>query len=412
MTLRSAARGFIAFLLSVPGSNDQPVDLRGDADYTGRVGYSGGEVSCNGSRCHGTCTLRIKDLRESDFAVYKFRFTTNQPRGEYTVDPGVTLFVSDLQVKVSFPDPTDPTRGELECHSRCGLAGNHLYTWFRNGENVGQRVNSWVQPQSGGSYSCAVEGHNLSSPLVYAPKTPSVTVSPSGEIEEGSSVTLSCSSDANPAAKYTWFREHEDSVRESGQNYTITNITSEHEGNYYCQAHNAFGRQNSSFLFIKVTSSSLTAMVAVSTIVMLLATILLLVFLWMRRKRAFRKACGQGGRPDTVEEPHPVPVYENASALTNQMVPTALREPTEEHDDLHYASIHPSRSKNQEVPRWLPGSRVQSDQTDALFYSVVNVKRPNAVPGEREKTEATETSVLYSTVKNNPEIEVAAAGFK
>ncbi|XP_056440640.1 B-cell receptor CD22-like isoform X3 [Gadus chalcogrammus] len=322
------------------------------------------------------------------------------------------LSVPDLQVKVSFPDPTDPTRGELECHSRCGLAGNHLYTWFRNGENVGQRVNSWVQPQSGGSYSCAVEGHNLSSPLVYAPKTPSVTVSPSGEIEEGSSVTLSCSSDANPAAKYTWFREHEDSVRESGQNYTITNITSEHEGNYYCQAHNAFGRQNSSFLFIKVTSSSLTAMVAVSTIVMLLATILLLVFLWMRRKRAFRKACGQGGRPDTVEEPHPVPVYENASALTNQMVPTALREPTEEHDDLHYASIHPSRSKNQEVPRWLPGSRVQSDQTDALFYSVVNVKRPNAVPGEREKTEATETSVLYSTVKNNPEIEVAAAGFK
>ena len=75
-------------------SNDQPVDLQGDADYTGRVGYSCGEDSCNGSRCHGTCTLRIKDLRESDFAVYKFRFTTNQPRGEYTVDPGVTLFVS------------------------------------------------------------------------------------------------------------------------------------------------------------------------------------------------------------------------------------------------------------------------------------------------------------------------------
>ena len=67
---------------------------------------------------------------------------------------------------MSFPDPTDPTRAELECHSRCGLAGNHLYTWFRNGENVGQGVNSWVQPQSGGSYSCAVEEHNLSSPLV------------------------------------------------------------------------------------------------------------------------------------------------------------------------------------------------------------------------------------------------------
>ena len=74
-------------------------------------------------------------------------------------------------------------------------------------------------------------------------------------------------------------------------------------------------------------------------------------------------------------------MYENASALTNQMVPTALREPTEEHDDLHYASIHTSRSDNQEVPRCWVGSRAQSDQADAVFYSVVNIKRLNAGPG-------------------------------
>ena len=80
--------------------------------------------------------------------------------------------------------------------------------------------------------------------------TPSVNVSPSGEIEEGSSVTLSCSSDANPAANYTWFKEHEDSVKESGQNYTITNIPSVLGGNYYCQAHNAIGLHNSTFLLI------------------------------------------------------------------------------------------------------------------------------------------------------------------
>ncbi|CAL8399171.1 unnamed protein product [Arctogadus glacialis] len=537
MSLRSAARGFLAFLLSVPAlqgidewtvtyspsnvcalrkstvdlsctyeypdnvlyrpttvntlwftkvSNDQPVDLRGDADYTGRVGYSCGKVSCKGSRCHGTCTLRIKELRESDSDVYKFRFTTNQPRGEYTVDPGVTLSVTDLQVKVSFPDPPDPTRAELECHSRCGLAGDPPYIWFRNGHNLRHGEKNLVQPRSGGSYSCAVEGHNLSSPSVYAPKTPSVTVSPSGEIkegssvtlncssdanpaadytwfkvnidnssrdmnkgqplvfghilstdsgqyrcdaqnklgkksvsisinvqygpkhtsvysspsggiEEGSSVTLSCSSDANPAANYTWFKEHEVSVEESGQKHTITNIPPELGGNYYCQAHNEIGRHNSPFLFIKVTSSSHTAMEAVTTSVMLLATILLLlVFLWMRRKRASRKACGQAGRPDTVEEPLPLPVYENASALTNQMVPTLGERNEEKDDDLHCASIHASRSENQEVPRWLTGSRVQSDQTDASFYSVVNIKRLNAVPGESDKTE---TSEVYSNVK-------------
>ena len=87
------------------------------------------------------------------------------------------------------------------------------------------------------------------------PNHTSVYSSPSGGIEEGSSVTLSCSSDANPAANYTWFREHEVPVKESGQNYTITHITSEHGGNYYCQAHNEIGRHNSPFLFIKGNSS-------------------------------------------------------------------------------------------------------------------------------------------------------------
>ncbi|XP_030204283.1 carcinoembryonic antigen-related cell adhesion molecule 6-like [Gadus morhua] len=191
--------------------------------------------------------------------------------------------------------------------------------------------------------------------MTDAPKTPSVTVSPSGEIEEGSSVTLSCSSDANPAAEYTWFKQHEDSVKASGQNYIITNITSELGGNYYCQAHNAIGHHNSTFLLIKVciqglksTSPSWTTTVAVRGIVVLLATVLLLVFLWMRRTRASGKACGQGGRPDTVEELLPAPVYENVSALTNRLAPAAQREPIEEQDGHHCAIIHTSLSENQD----------------------------------------------------------------
>ncbi|CAL8399108.1 unnamed protein product [Arctogadus glacialis] len=601
MHLRSAAGGFLAFLLSVPVlqgngdwrvtyssnnvcalrgamvaisctyeypddvqyrpttvrtlwftkvSNKQPVDLEHDTDYTGRVESSCGLVKCTGSRCHGTCTLRIRDLRQTDSAFYKFRFTTNQPGGKYTGDLGVKLSVKDLQVKVSFPYPTILTLAELECHSICGLAGDPPYIWFRNGLYVGQGVNYRANILSGNSYLCAVEGYeHLRSTSVYAPKTPSVTVSPSGEIEEGSSVTLSCSSDANPAANYTWFkvitdyssrelmqgpqlhfgsilssdsgqyyclvqtelrtksesiyvtvkygpkqtsvlsspsgeieegssvtlscssdanpaaeytwfknnqpllwgpsqrhtfpsvrpedrgtyrchaennygnlssnslfldvqyapktpsqtmshsgeieegssvtlscrsdanpaanytwfREHEVSVKGSRQNYTITNITSELGGNYYCQAHNAIGLHSSPFLLITVcvqclkvvTSSSWTTTVAVRTIVVFLATVLLLVFLWKRRKRASSKAGGQGGRPDTVEEEllH-VPVYENISALTNRWAPAAQREPIEEQDGHHCAIVHTSHSENQEGTRWLAGSRVQSDQTD------------------------------------------------
>ena len=79
----------------------------------------------------------------------------------------VCNFFSDLQVKVSFPYPTDPTKAKLECHSMCDLAGDPRYIWFRNGQNVLQGMNYWIFIQSGDSYSCAVEGYeNLRSPLV------------------------------------------------------------------------------------------------------------------------------------------------------------------------------------------------------------------------------------------------------
>ena len=77
----------------------------------------------------------------------------------------------------------------------------------------------------------------------------------------------------------------------------------------------------------------------------------------------------------------PCPVYDNVSALTNRSASAAQREPIEEQEDHHYASIHTSRSENQEVPRCWVGSNVQSDQADAVFYSVVNIKRLNTVPG-------------------------------
>ncbi|CAL8239827.1 unnamed protein product, partial [Gadus morhua 'NCC'] len=123
----------------------------------------------------------------------------------------------------------------LSCSSDANPAAN--YTWFKNNQPLlwePPHTFPSVRPEDRGTYRCHAEnkyGHLSSNSIflnvTYAPKTPSVTVSPSGEIEEGSSVTLSCSSDANPAAEYTWLKIHEDSVKELGQNYTITNITSE-----------------------------------------------------------------------------------------------------------------------------------------------------------------------------------------
>ncbi|KAK0140693.1 hypothetical protein N1851_022322 [Merluccius polli] len=116
-------------------------------------------------------------------------------------------------------------------------------------------------------------------------------------------------------------------------------------------------------------SSSLTT-IAVGTVAVLLVAILL-IFLWTRRKRASRKACGQRGRPDTGEEALPDPMYDNVLPLTNRSAPAAQREPIDEQDDIHYAAIDVSRSENQEVPHSSAGSPVQSDQTEQLNLCVL-----------------------------------------
>ncbi|KAK0151772.1 B-cell receptor CD22 [Merluccius polli] len=156
--------------------NQKPVDLLSDADYTGRVESSCGEISCIGSSCNRKCTLSIRDLRQSDSAVYNFRFKTNQPGGEHTANPGVALTVTDLQVKVS---PRGYQTINLDCDSMCG---NPTIIWYKNGEYLGQERSYWDYTYSINSYSCAVEGYErLHSPSVCK-STPSLSTATHEEV--------------------------------------------------------------------------------------------------------------------------------------------------------------------------------------------------------------------------------------
>lgn len=77
-------------------------------------------------------------------------------------------------------------------------------------------------------------------------------MSPSGLPVEGSTVFLSCSSDANPKANYIWYSKSHDWVGVTSQNFTIPNIKQKYSGYYFCEAWNTMGRINSSFLLITV----------------------------------------------------------------------------------------------------------------------------------------------------------------
>uniref|UniRef100_A0A3B4H6R3 Ig-like domain-containing protein n=1 Tax=Pundamilia nyererei TaxID=303518 RepID=A0A3B4H6R3_9CICH len=281
----------------------------------------------------GRSTLRISDLRKTDSAEYRFKFTTQSFQWG-NISPGTTLTVT-VQAERLHECVTD------KCNSSCFPSGHSSFVWYKNEEEILGESSSLYTKYADGpdSYSCAYEGHRsnpvygpntsvvlmtpsgmivegdsvnltcssdanpaakhtwykgnqtlLASPVSiyhftaissedsgnyscksenqygqitsnsrfidvkYAPKFPSVSVSPSAEIVEGSSVTLTCSSDANPAANYTWYKEGEDSSKALGQNFTITEFRTEHSGSYYCNAQNSRGQHRSTLHLITVAS--------------------------------------------------------------------------------------------------------------------------------------------------------------
>ncbi|XP_062420377.1 sialic acid-binding Ig-like lectin 14 [Pungitius pungitius] len=223
----------------------EPVDLRRDSEYSGRV-----EDECYEKRCY----LIIRNLRESDSAEYKFTFRTN--KGEkYTGSPGVTLSVTDsgLQVQVS---RSNSTWLELTCHSSCDLSHRAEYDWSKNEEIIQTGSSLLVSSGSTDRYSCFLSGYwDQGSPEVYGPRRPSVSVSSSAEMMEGGSVTLTCSADANPAASYTWYKENGTSdphlLSEEPQ-LVFSSIQSSDSGRYSCAAENQLGRKRSDFISIDV----------------------------------------------------------------------------------------------------------------------------------------------------------------
>ncbi|XP_035376568.1 sialoadhesin-like [Electrophorus electricus] len=205
-------------------------------------------------------TLRLKHLTESDSAEYLLRF-----KAPYMIhtdsSAGVSLSVTGLKVNVDSP-AVPGSEGQtvtLSCSSTCTLPYNPTYIWYKNGQRVSHCtfVSCSVSAvRDAVSYSCATEGHeNLLSPPVYAPRNTRALMVSSGERVEGDSVTLTCSSEANPPVLiYSWFKQRAaaDTLLPTGQNYSISNISSQHSGLYYCTAHNQLGQHNSTTTLLDV----------------------------------------------------------------------------------------------------------------------------------------------------------------
>ncbi|XP_073670406.1 B-cell receptor CD22-like isoform X9 [Paramisgurnus dabryanus] len=218
-------------------------------------------------------SITLTDVTEADKHIYYCRFTTDKD-GKWTGVPGVQLDVTDLQVetnqKVKVGDSVT-----LTCKTTCSLTEETTFIWYRNTQRftkgritLNQLHLQSVSRDDSGVYRCdAVRGSErlLSSPDVYlsveyAPRNVVASISGSGEIMEGDSVNLTCSSESNPPVhNYSWFKVNEPSSVGSGQMYSINNINSRHSGWFYCEAQNEVGSQRSAAVSVTVTGAQVLA---------------------------------------------------------------------------------------------------------------------------------------------------------
>ncbi|XP_028837276.1 B-cell receptor CD22 [Denticeps clupeoides] len=143
------------------------------------------------------------------------------------------------------------------------------YGWYKvNGGQPWTRGSSQnlslpsVRSHHSGQYYCTVWnqiGQQMSLtavlPVLYAPKNTSAWARPSNVIEAGESLTLTCSSQANPAVEnYTWYRINAADTLEtrSGSSYTIAEVSPGASGQYYCEARNRIGTHSSPVLTVRV----------------------------------------------------------------------------------------------------------------------------------------------------------------
>ncbi|XP_042171291.1 B-cell receptor CD22-like isoform X2 [Oncorhynchus tshawytscha] len=204
-------------------------------------------------------------------------------RVTYTTQSICTLKGSTVELTCSYTYPrglqVKVTGGHqdktLTCSTTCTLTDNPTYIWYKNGHKVKEDTSSLDSDSDSDSdfsdadsYSCAVKGHeDLLSPAVYGPRNTSVSVSPSGEIVEGSSVTLTCSSDANPPVQsYTWWYKKNGGDYQSmtGPQHVFNQIQSSDTGEYYCVSQNEMGTDMSRTINMDVKYGPKNTSVSVS----------------------------------------------------------------------------------------------------------------------------------------------------
>ncbi|KAJ0066608.1 hypothetical protein NL108_015641, partial [Boleophthalmus pectinirostris] len=141
------------------------------------------------------------------------------------------------------------------------------FTWYREGQEQTEvrgavLVLETADHSHSGSYHCEARNqlgqersHTVLLDIQYPPRRTVVSSSPSGPVEDGSPVTLSCSTDANPSTvDFSWYRVtgRLRALVGHGAEYRL-NVTKLSQDQYYCGALNVHGVEFSQTVRINVT---------------------------------------------------------------------------------------------------------------------------------------------------------------
>ncbi|KAG2470700.1 CD22 protein, partial [Polypterus senegalus] len=242
------------------------------------------------------------------------------------------------------------------------------YSWFKEQGDSQHKVGdnkelffSSVSIQDSGQYFCTADnsmgqGHSKTSYLdvLYQPKKVRVlhNIGRSG-VKQGDTIVLSCSCVSNPPANvYMWHKITENdmnSIVDNEQNITIHDFSVQHEGYYYCTAHNIVASESSQQISLFLFNWGALKIIA-SALMMLLFVSVLVIVIFMYRPSPQKRI---GNEPDVV---YSTVVNsgcdEQARELNENLHSNVKKKPTYDNDTLNYVSLpfHREHKEKEELP--------------------------------------------------------------
>uniref|UniRef100_A0A3Q3GKW2 Ig-like domain-containing protein n=1 Tax=Labrus bergylta TaxID=56723 RepID=A0A3Q3GKW2_9LABR len=196
------------------------------------------------------CSLKIHQVERNDAGKYSVRIITNKEKHHQ-------LKLSPINAK---------KKTELTCFNPCDGGNSSAFTWFKNGELLHEVPTLYLGNMSNtnsGNYTCSLktqpgstsEAVNIDVQCENMTQDQHFTKSEKEKVENSSNFTLICSSQANPPVKfYSWFKKDEDNMVVAHRSVLFCG----EGGQFFCNAANKHGSQNSSLVNVKSKGTHVT----------------------------------------------------------------------------------------------------------------------------------------------------------